>query len=289
MINVSETEYHNIIAKVGSGKSKAPTNGKSTNEEENPSQTQTVKSSIIIGADHIENSRREGIAVTDISMSIFERRNLGKNIVFIEEDVVETNTMQIMQIHSEISEYMKISLQKAVKIGELLFEQKKRIIRGGFIYWVKETMPFSVRTGQNYMKVFHYNEEFQNNNITSLSDAYALVNGEAMPDEVISPTDSTNTTSGCVVTGAMVSMDGFELPKRRAKGLMRNLIVDKELVNRMANEEYPFGGEKEKYIKLVVDISRSIKGMEPKLLGEFIHCACDYLKDGGKLILHKKG
>ncbi len=225
----------------------------------------------------------------DISMSVFERNNLGKNIVFTEEKVVEENKRQILQLHNEIREYMKMSLEKAAKIGELLFEQKKRILRGGFIQWVKKNMPFTVRTGQNYMKLFCYIEQLQAKKITSLCDAYAFINGEETPNEIIPPNDSTDITSpSCSIVGSTVSLDDFELPKRRPKGIETKLQIDRKLVTRMANEEYPFEGLKEKYLKIVVDVSNFKKTMDPKLLGDFLYNACDYLKPGGKLIMHKR-
>ena len=150
-------------------------------------------------------------------------------------------------------------------------------------------MPFTIRTAQNYMKLLRYKEQLQDQNITSLSNAYALINGEPTPEEVISADGSTNTsTEGWSFVKSTVSLDGFESPKRRPKGFVGKLQIDKELVTRMVNEEYPFEGRKGKYLKMVIAIPSSTKSMDPKLLGDFLHTACDYLKPGGKLIFHKK-
>ena len=288
MINVNEKTFRDIVKKVGPKKMKA-VGAVVPCPSKNDPQAQQPKPSNIIGAEHIAQSERDGVSVKDISMSVFERNNLGKNIVFTEEKVVEENKRQIIQLHNEICEYMKVSLEKAMKIGELLFEQKKRILRGGFIQWEKKNMPFTVRTGQNYMKLFCYKEQLQAQNITSLCDAYAFINGEAMPNEVISATDSTDVTStSCSIVGSTVSQDGFEFPKRRPKGLKTELQIDRELVTQMANEEGSFEGLKGKYLKIVVDVSNFKKTMDPKLLGDFLYNACDYLKPGGKLIMYKK-
>ncbi len=248
------------------------------------------KVSRIIGAEYIAQSEREGIPVVDISMTVWERNNLGKNIVSTEEDVVEENKRQIIQLHNEIYEHMKTSFEKAIIIGELLFEQKKRIRKRGFTYWFeKSNMPFTIRTAQNYMKLFRYKEQLQDQNVNSLSDAYALISGDPMPEEVISATDSTNLSNeGWSVVSSRVSLDGFELPERRPKGFVGKLQIDKELVTRMVNEEHPFEGRKGKYLKMVVDVSGSNKSMDPELLGDFLNAACDFLADGGKLIFHKK-
>ena len=288
MIRIDEKTFRDIAKKVGPEKMKAVGTVVPSASENEP-QAQQPEPSNIIGTEHIAQSERDGVSVKDISMSVFERNNLGKNIVFTEEKVVEENKRQIIQLHNEICEYMKVSLEKAMKIGELLFEQKKRIIRGGFIQWEKKNMPFTVRTGQNYMKLFCYKEQLQAQNITSLCDAYAFINGEAMPNEVISATDSTDVTStSCSIVGSTVSQDGFEFPKRRPKGLQTELQIDRELVTRMANEECPFEGLKGKYLKIVVDVSNFKKTTDPKLLGDFLYNACDYLKPGGKLIMYKK-
>jgi hypothetical protein len=185
---------------------------------------------------------------------------------------------------------MKMSLEKAINIGKLLFEQKKRIRKGGFTYWFeKNNMPFTIRTAQNYMKLFHHEEQLRDQKVTSLSNAYALISGDPMPEEVISATDSTNfPNDGWSIVSSKVSLDGFEMPKKRPKGFVGKVQIDKELVTRMVNEEYPFEGRKGKYMKLVVDIPNSNKSMDPKLLGDFLYNACDFLKEGGKLIFHKK-
>ena len=287
MIKVDEKTFRDIAKKVGPEKMKEvgvdiPCASKKD------SQSRKAKPSIV-GAEYIAQSERDGVSVKDISMSVWERNNLGKNIVFTEEAVVEENKKQIIHLHSEISEYMKISLEKAMKIGELLLEQKKRILRGGYTQWVEANMPFTVRTGQNYMKLFLYKGQLQAEKITSLCDAYAFINGEATPNEVISATDSTDITSvSCSVVGSTVNIDGFELPKRRAKGLKTELQIDSALVTQMANEKFPFKGLKGKYLKIVVDVSNFKNTTDPKLLGDFLYNACDYLKPGGKLIMHKK-
>ena len=287
MIRVDEKTYQDIVKKVGPEKVKT-TSVDVPCDSDNNSQPQRPERSAIIGAEYIAQSEREGVPIKEISMSVWERCNIGKNIVFTEEKVVEDNKRQIIQLHGEICEHMKMSLEKAIRIGGLLVEQKKRIRRGGFTRWVEDNMPFTVRTSQNYMKLFHYKEQLQAENTTSLCDAYALINGEATPNEIISATDSTNIAStACSVVSSTIACDGSELPKKRPTGLEKKLKIDRELVERMANEEFPFVGYKGKYLKLVVDISRSKNSLDPKLLGKFLYYACDYLKAGGKLILHK--
>ncbi|MHB9069643.1 MAG: DUF3102 domain-containing protein [Sedimentisphaerales bacterium] len=307
MINVSEKTYKDILTKVGAEKMRQIERESGVSEDAPPQEdfkdvalpdniVETtgsinelqIQPSAIIGAENIAKSERDGVSVCDIEMSVFERNNLGKNFIFIEEKVVEEYKKQIIQLHIEISEYMKRSVEKAMKIGELLCEQKKRIRRGGFTQWVGKNMPFTVRTAQSYMRLFYYKDELQSKKITSLCDAYAFINGEATPDKVDTVSDSTDITNVGWSVVQTVSLDGSEPPKKHPKGFADKLYIDKELVNRMANGEYPFEGRKGKYLKIVVDISNSKKSMTPELLGDFLYTACDYLKSGGKLILHKK-
>ncbi len=58
-------------------------------EKDSPgnSENQSNKPSDVIGAEHLAQSERDDISVKDISMSVWERNNLGKNIVFTEEEV----------------------------------------------------------------------------------------------------------------------------------------------------------------------------------------------------------
>ena len=235
-----------------------------------------------------EPKRADGGAVDlNKSMSIIER-NRGKfDFVLMEHDVVNANIKLIGELHCEIQRHEKIGLEKAIQIGELLYEIKKRIQYKKFGRWGAEHLPFTVRTGQNYMKLYYHKDELASKNITALSEAYAALRGEATPDEVIDADDSVDTEPKWKVVDTHVSLDTAKpLPKKKAKGGIKNLTINQETITRMKNQEFPFEDSRGKYIKIVVNVPAP--GMSKVLVGEFIIEASQLLMAGGKLIIHKK-
>lgn len=236
----------------------------------------------------VEHKQADGAAAVDLnkSMSIIER-NRGKfDFVLMEHDVVNANIKLIGELHCEIQRHEKIGLEKAIQIGELLYEIKKRIQYKKFGRWEAEHLPFTVRTGQNYMKLYYHKDELASKNITALSDAYAALKGEATPDEVIDADDSVDTESKWQVVETHVSLDTKPLPKKKAKGQIKELTISQEVITRMKNQEFPFEDSRGKYIKIVVGVPGP--GVSSRLIGEFIIEASQLLMSGGKLIIHKK-
>ena len=64
------------------------------------------------------------------------------------------STAEIIQLHNEIIGHLKSSLEKAIRIGEILTDQKQDLKHGAFIPWVRSNPPFSDRTARNYMNVY---------------------------------------------------------------------------------------------------------------------------------------
>lgn len=64
---------------------------------------------------------------------------------------------------------------KAIRIGELLFEQKEKLKHGEFIPWTKINLPFSDRTARNYMKLFENQEQLKMESVSNLNSAYKLL------------------------------------------------------------------------------------------------------------------
>jgi len=81
-------------------------------------------------------------------------------------------TIQIIELQKGIELSARRSVQDAVKIGEILSEQKEILGHGNFLSWV-ETLPLSVKTIQNYMQLHSYKDKCVN--VTNLSDAYKQI------------------------------------------------------------------------------------------------------------------
>jgi hypothetical protein len=105
----------------------------------------------------------EGIDMTSTNLEILNATN--------ETDCVD----EISKLHSEIRQHAETMLMKAIRIGELLVEQKQKMQHGQFTKWATDNLPFCVRTAQNYMKVFRNNKQFKSENVSVLSDAYNIL------------------------------------------------------------------------------------------------------------------
>jgi hypothetical protein len=84
-------------------------------------------------------------------------------------------TAEINQLHQEIIGAARTSLAKAIRIGELLAEQKANLEHGQWLPWIKKR--FSDETLQRYMRVYRNREELKSASVTDLAHVYRLLNG----------------------------------------------------------------------------------------------------------------
>jgi len=82
---------------------------------------------------------------------------------------------EINLLHGELLELGKLSVEKAMRIGELLIKAKGNMKHGTWMRWFKERMQFSMQTGDNYRNLYKHRDKFPNFRNLSLSDAYALL------------------------------------------------------------------------------------------------------------------
>lgn len=206
------------------------------------------------------------------------------DLVFTEHSIVDKDMNEIIKLFNEINEHQKISLQKAIKIGELLFEVKTRIKHTYFTMWMKENLPFSVRTAQNYMKLFKFKDVLKNESVSFLTDAYAFIKREGTPDEVIDADDSLDTKGKWEILD--IGIEEETLPTKKAKGLQETLKISYETINRIRDRKYPFNKGAETFLKIVVSVPyKECQSID--LVGDFVFAASKLLKPGGKLIFHK--
>ncbi len=82
---------------------------------------------------------------------------------------------EVVRLHSEITTALAHSFDNAIRIGELLTEQKAKLEHGQFLPWVKENLPFSDRTARNYMTLHSRRDELKLANVSDLSAAYQML------------------------------------------------------------------------------------------------------------------
>ena len=104
-------------------------------------------------------------------------------------DIVTTRTQEIVSLHQEIMGHLKQSLEKAIKIGQLLMEQKESLKHGEFTPWLEGNIPFTDRTARNYMRLFRERDRIKTESVSDLGDAYRLITNQK---QLPSPPDYTD-------------------------------------------------------------------------------------------------
>ena len=69
-------------------------------------------------------------------------------------EIQQSTIQEIVTLHQEIAGHLKMSLEKAIRIGELLTEQKNSLNHGEWLSWIKANLPFSDRTARVYVRCF---------------------------------------------------------------------------------------------------------------------------------------
>ncbi|MBW8003978.1 MAG: DUF3102 domain-containing protein, partial [Planctomycetes bacterium] len=90
-------------------------------------------------------------------------------------EIEKSRITEINTLHSEIGGHLKMTLDKAIRIGELLTEQKAGLQHGKWIPWIEENLPFSERSVRDYMRFYDRREELKTAKIADLMDARRLL------------------------------------------------------------------------------------------------------------------
>jgi hypothetical protein len=91
---------------------------------------------------------------------------------------------EIGKLHSEIIGHLKTSLAKAVRIGELLTEQKGSLKHGQFTPWIESNLPFTDRTAQNYMRCYRERDRLKTETVSDLKSAYRVLSVSKQNDDL---------------------------------------------------------------------------------------------------------
>jgi len=88
---------------------------------------------------------------------------------------------EINQLHGELNSLARTTLDKAVRIGELLTDQKKECGHGKWLPWLEGNVEFDRRTATNYMRIYGERDKWET--ISHLTDAYRLLAASNGSDE----------------------------------------------------------------------------------------------------------
>jgi len=90
-------------------------------------------------------------------------------------DLERSRADEIRSLHTEIGTYCHMALARAIRVGELLTDQKAAMPHGDFGRWIQEHLPFSDRTARNYMKLYEHRDRLKTETVSELNSAYRLL------------------------------------------------------------------------------------------------------------------
>lgn len=90
-------------------------------------------------------------------------------------EIQKEKAVRLRELHGEIVMLVCATLEKAIEAGEILTEVKESLPHGEFTAWVKKEMSFTIRTAQNYMKVYVNRERLKSESVSFLGNAYKLL------------------------------------------------------------------------------------------------------------------
>jgi hypothetical protein len=82
---------------------------------------------------------------------------------------------EIIRVYDDLKSYAKLTIENAIRLGELLSHQKELLGHGAWGDWVDENLPFSSKSVQRYMKLYANREHLKNDNVSYLGEAYKLL------------------------------------------------------------------------------------------------------------------
>jgi Protein of unknown function (DUF3102) len=94
---------------------------------------------------------------------------------------------EINRLHSEICDAVRTSIENAIRIGELLTEQKAVLKHGEWLPWLKANVQFTARTASNYLRVFENRLRLKSETISDLTDAYNALTEHAESGQPANP------------------------------------------------------------------------------------------------------
>ena len=92
-------------------------------------------------------------------------------------DIEQSRATKITELHNQLEQLMRTTLDKAIEIGGLLAEQKAELPHGQWGQWVADNLPFSDRVARDYMRFYERRHELKTANLADLTEARKYIAG----------------------------------------------------------------------------------------------------------------
>lgn len=87
--------------------------------------------------------------------------------------ITKDKTKEIKKELSELNDCLKMSVQRAIKIGGLLIEQKEYLGHGNFLPWLESNFDMDDRTARRYMSIYKHKNKMDI--LSDLQEAYKQI------------------------------------------------------------------------------------------------------------------
>jgi hypothetical protein len=96
---------------------------------------------------------------------------------------IKPAVQEICGLHDQITSATRKSVEQAIRVGELLWNLKAEVGFGNWGAFIKEHLPFSERTAQNYLALYKNRRTLKSENVADLllSEAYAAISNPKKP------------------------------------------------------------------------------------------------------------
>ena len=84
---------------------------------------------------------------------------------------------EIRTLHAQNIDAAKMTVDRDIRIGELLEGIRAELKHGQWLPWCKAHLPFSDKTARNYIRVFSERDRLKLESVSNLGEAYALLSG----------------------------------------------------------------------------------------------------------------
>jgi hypothetical protein len=112
------------------------------------------------------------------------KANLPLRIAELSNSANPAAAIEINQLHQQIVAATRVTLQSAIRIGELLTQTRAALPHGHWLAWLEANIGFAERTARNYIRVYREQDRIKSANVADLTDAYGLLSEPAVEQQL---------------------------------------------------------------------------------------------------------
>ncbi len=145
---------------------------------------------------------------------------------------------ELHKLHDEILGAAKMTLENAIRSGEILVGFKKEVGRGNWLRWLKDNVRFTERTARNYIRVFERRTELKSETVSDLTQAYRWL---TEPRDATEPTETTEANEATKDAQSTVTKQNESHQSRNTKGKSAKKTSSQQKTSRGVQK--PMGAE----------------------------------------------